>query len=541
MPNIRTYNAGDLALHPTETGIDATVQAGRRISQAYDDVASTERQTGNAAAEAIGSGIKATGDAYVAYQDHQQISAGMPAAANLLLTLQQQANNITKTADPNNPAVYGHFRDEVLEPALQEFQQAFTTENSQRWAMEQANGIRQHMQHVVTADMSTMAAQAVSLNLAQTANIASNTVFQDPTALPFTLDMLKHSTGATVASSPNISPEDAVRVNGEVLQRLNEKVVRAAIQGAIAKNPEVGLKMAQDPQYAKYIDGAEANSLYQQTVRAQRVDSELARSRARQELEERSTENLNNVIKNLYDPAQTNKITAAQIAQLPDNQMRPGDREHAIKLIDAELKPQSEAKQSAIVANDALAGIRKGTVDLDQIYQLKEENKITRADFTFLQGQYTTYRDESGNSLPKKRAAFVDTFKHVIDSSNEFTGTTDEIGKQHLWDFEQELSRRESELRKAGQDPHSLYDPRSPNFMGSPAALAPYKKTAAEEQAAAFSSIRAAAPVAPPKPADVDIPKVQSAADVEKLPPTARYFLTPNGRRKINPNYKAQQ
>jgi hypothetical protein len=34
---------------------------------------------------------------------------------------------------------------------------------------------------------------------------------------------------------------------------------------------------------------------------------------------------------------------------------------------------------------------------------------------------------------------------------------------------------------------------------------------------------------------------VKSAADVAKLPSTVQFFLTPDGRRKINPNYKAAQ
>jgi hypothetical protein len=40
------------------------------------------------------------------------------------------------------------------------------------------------------------------------------------------------------------------------------------------------------------------------------------------------------------------------------------------------------------------------------------------------------------------------------------------LGSQRMYQFEMDARRQETDLRKSGQDPHSLYDPSSPNFLG---------------------------------------------------------------------------
>ena len=496
MPNIKDYSADIPGLRPNEAGLDATVQGARRINAFASQAAEDDRRQG---AE-LGGDIREAGKIAVDYIDHQQIAHGAMQSAQMQVNLTKQWNDTLKNSDPNDPAVADNFRTKVVEPSLEKLGEGFSTEKGQQWAEGHVNELRQQWFKKTAADQSSLAGEAVTQNVHQIANSYSNIASADPASLDFTLKQTDDALKGIVGSSPTLSAEDGARVTQEVGQKIKEGIVKAALVSAINTNPEAGLKMAQDPKYAPYVNGAEANAMYKDAVRNQKIDTDMSKRTQREQLEQNSQDNLNHVIKSLYDPEAKQRPNAADIAKLPDNMMRPSDREHAIKLIDAELKPQAESKASALAANDALKGIREGRVDMDGVYKLKEANTITRSDFDFLQKQVVDYRDAGGNSLPKVREAFIKRFGKMIDSSNDVTGKIDEAGGRHLWAFENELSRREGAMRQAGKDPHSLYDDKSPDFMGSAEAMRPFRKTFQEEQEASFKETTGVSsePAAPP-------------------------------------------
>src|SRR6185312_19826 len=222
MPRIETFDAGNVALQPTETGVEATAGAARRIGAFYNQQAGAEemlareterlggmtqqvgRETeqlgaekGQAETEAgrrIGSSIAAAGDVAVKYLDSQQISQGSKAYADLLQTTTQQWNDTVKNADPNNPHVATDFMAK-LDDQLEYFNNdGFYTENGQKWAEAHVEALRQHMAEKTTGDMATLAGQAAMVNQQQTVNSLSATVHGDPSSIDFALASLKSST-----------------------------------------------------------------------------------------------------------------------------------------------------------------------------------------------------------------------------------------------------------------------------------------------------------------------------------------------------------
>jgi hypothetical protein len=541
MPNIPTYNVGPQGFRPTDMGIDAAVQSARRIGGIYNDVASAERQTGNQFAEALGQGVKAAGDAAVAYMDHQQISAGQPAALQLMDGLQQQANAILKNSDPNNQAVYGKFRDDVMEPALEKFQESFTTENSQRWAMEQANGIREHLHHTIIADMSTMAANAVTVNLNQSANAASNLVFNDPSALDFTLRALEHSTGAVVASSLNITPEDAGRVKGEVLQKIRETVVRAAVQGAIAKNPDAGLAMAQDPKYAPYINGAEANTLYKESVRANKADALLQRQIQHEKLEQNSDAQEQRVMESYFNPDPTApRIPVKDILMLQGVTAAAKSRMLNIAYTSANKMEVSEA-QSAENSAAMMHDIWNGKItDIDTLRDAVAQNKIRYGDYKHLEGEFLNPNDPASGTLRQSRADFFRSYSSVVNPIYA-DGTRDPENSRREYNLLVYAHQQDDQIRAKGGNPADLYDPFSKDFIGRSPLAQPITPAQHQQYFNAMARQKDLPGNLNPDmvPSASAIPTVKSVDDVAKLPKSVRYFLTPDGRKKLNPNYQA--
>src|SRR5215475_11560099 len=216
MANIKQFETPALGLRPVETGVEARAATARRIGAFYNQQAAAIEEVGSFRASeirstgtAIGSALKIAGDAYVNQLDHEQISHGTATFAQLQDDLTQQWNTTAKSADPNDPSVAAKFRESVLEPALDNFTEAFSTEKGQRWAEAHVAALRQHMFQKTAGDMSTLAGIAVAQNAQTAAKSMTNTAIQDPSSVPFLLESTDHSIAGIVSSSPTLSAADA--------------------------------------------------------------------------------------------------------------------------------------------------------------------------------------------------------------------------------------------------------------------------------------------------------------------------------------------
>jgi hypothetical protein len=533
MPNIHELKTSDLGLTGSDRPADARQQGARVIGNYFNQTADDQRAVGRD----LGGAIEVGGKAAVDYLDHAEISNGMAKFAELQLTLTQQWDQTLKGADPNDPAVAAGFREGVVEPALDKFTGGFNTRRSQDWATGRIATMKDHFWRKTAADQSTLAAVAVRDNLMTLTNTYSTSAALDPASTKEMLLQSRADLTALVDSSPTLSAEHRARILEEQGQKIAQQIAKAGIVSAINQNPDAGLKLASDPELAKYIDGGDVNQFYNQAKRNEKADTVLARQNAREAAAKQSDSNLTQILQRLYDPdvPMDQKPSAKQVAQLPADAMTPGDRLTAFRVIESETKPQALAKSSAIEANVALKGVMDGSVGRDEIHKLKIENKITKEDHNFLMSQLRDFPDDNGTPLGKKRAGFLKYIGRQIDESNAFTGKIDKAGGAKMWGYIQELDRRERELGPA--EAHSLYDPSSPNYMGKPERIQPFKKTAAEEQVEFFSDMARVTGAAPVMPSQ-EIPSGVSAADAKNLPPNVRYFKGTNGTTYTNPNWK---
>src|SRR5690242_19891610 len=128
MPAIRTYDAGNLALQPTEIGIQSVAGAARQIGAFARQQAEGVTAAGHLLAHDVGEGIAAAGKAAVDYQTHQQISRGEAATSTLLEQATDAWKRYQNGADLNDPAVAQRFNDEWLQPRLEKLRESFTTD-----------------------------------------------------------------------------------------------------------------------------------------------------------------------------------------------------------------------------------------------------------------------------------------------------------------------------------------------------------------------------------------------------------------------------
>ncbi len=256
MPNIKEFQTPALALRPSETGVEATSAAARRVGAEYNEAGGSIAAGG----AAVGGAVKIAGEMYDDHLTHQEISRGGLALAGMMGAKTDDWNKAAKGADPNDPTVANKFLQDSLEPDLEKFKEGFTTQRSQQWAESHVDAFRQHMFVKTSADMATLAGEAIKTNYRQTTNSLANTVRNDPTSLDFVLKTYEDTLSSVVGTSTNLKGADAGRIKTELLQKGKEELVKSAALGHIEATGKMP-PWSTDPKYSPYITPSELKQL----------------------------------------------------------------------------------------------------------------------------------------------------------------------------------------------------------------------------------------------------------------------------------------
>lgn len=529
MPNISTFNAPDLTIRPSEIGVESTAAAGRRLGVYGNQIAASREQTG----QLIGRGIREAGDAAYQQIEHHEISAGAAHGAELIATLNQSWNDTAKNADPNDTTVAAKWREETLAPALDQFRSGFMTQGGQQWAERLVDQYRQHAFTKTAADMSSLAGDAAHVNANKTLNGLTTAAFNDPSTLTFAKDTLAHSLDGIVASSPNLSAADAARVKTEMTQKGEEQLVKAAIMGTIVKGGN-WQSIANDPKNAGYVNAPEIQAFERSERMYQRMEQADARN-ARVTNDYINKQNFNDA---------ANKLEVSTIPTKPgDPPVLPNDYWDNIKKISVMPGVEPSRLQSLIANGERitsklgkpeplgpvshettmglLADIRSGKMTTtDDIYKAYGDNKLNNADFHFLTNEFAQRKTPEGERLDKDRELFFKRFSLQFDPGMGADPKT----AGNLYVAEMAARQKEAEVRASGGDPHSVYDPTSPNFFGKPDNIQKYKQP--------LQTLLQQPPQKPTAPTNVQT--ITSRAQYDALA-SGTQFVDEKGRKFIKP------
>lgn len=544
MPNIRGYDAPqDIGLRPTEVGIDATARAAQRIEASYSDAASAIRDVGNRAA----STIRDVGDVAVKYVTHQEVSHGAATFAQLQADLTDKWNQTLKGADPNDTSVAGRFNEEVMQPAMERFTSSFNTEGGQNFAMAQANALRMHMFNKTAGDMSTLAGEAVAVNVHKMTNAWTNTARSDPTSTQHLLDTADSSVDAVISSSPGLTGPAAAKVRGEVLQKTKEAIVKAGAIGAIesAADPEKAAATFAE-RYPDFINGQEIDQLAKAAKYYKRLDVSEARNarvmgdyEAKNQFHQAANElELSTIPQN---PMERPTLPAnywqkiRELGKMPGAALEPGRIKTMVdignSITDRLSKPEPigpVSHQTTIQLLNRIRATDETRLESNEaIYRAYGDGKLNTADYNFLQKEYQSIRTPEGQALAQDRAMF---FKQY---TGKIAGQTYDpvLGDPKLYAAEMDARRVESDLRRKGLDPHLAYDPTSTEyFLGNPARIQKWQSDMQQDL-----STRAAQPKASVNLSDQKI----TGIEVQQLPPAepaqrtaGHVYDTPKGKLK---------
>jgi hypothetical protein len=562
--NIHEFQTPQLGITPSETGIDAIAQGARRVGAFYNQTGEDYSRLG----QQVGSAVKSVGDVAVDYMDHQQISDGAAKAASFMANKNQQLEDAFKQFDMNAPdaqqrlpAVKQKFMDENLEPALQSFQQGFSTEKSQQWAEHFVDQYRNHMFEKAAAITSTMAGDAVKVAAIKTINGLSTAAFNDPSTVGFSRDMLAHSLDGMTSSSPSITADDAAKVKTELTFKGEEKIVKSAIMGAIAKGGN-WQSIANDPKNAPYVDAVEMK----QAEHAERTFQLMGRADARA-AKAQADDDAKGKMNLAYDKLETETLPdkngdkpntipdlKGRITEIMKNNPRgaelvPGRISALIskqESISAFLDRHGEVEQavSNVAEMDAMRRIHSGEFKSeDQIWDMTKPSadqpygKLNIGALDRLRKEYVDTKTPEGQVFARQQEKFLEGVKGIIDPSG-LMGRADPTGAMRYYDFQQYVQDQINSSGKSKSElSRTLLNPQSPEYLGRDEVIKTPRFMgtlggAISDNGGVGAPAAPAAPAAP-KPAAA-LPRIITKPEYDKLPEGAQ-FIDGNGKSWTKP------
>jgi hypothetical protein len=545
MPQIKEYTAEEDKLRPTETGVEAFAQAGRRIGAFYNQAAEAITRTAQdkaraaetlAGAEkakfgAFGRGTEALGGALDAATDlrtHQQISQG---AANLAQTtndLNNEWNDIKKNADSNAyPVLQPGFFEQKFEPWAEKYLQGFDTPGGRDYARKQIDNLRHHFYEKTTADTATMAGDAFQVSLTKMSTNLTNAARISPDV--HSIDALMKQAGDSVHtlahSTPGLSGNDAAKAETEYLYKIQRDIVHGGALGAIEKaadphaaaldiikqypdfiNEKEADQLEHSAQYYKHLNDTQEKSDRAEKIHADRLDFNT------------KAETLmgTTIPDKPGDPPQMPDDYWDQVRELtkhPGAGLEPGRIHSLIAYGEAVTSRRDKTEPSEDVSHETsmqlMSDIHAGKITNENaLFDAYGAAKLRNSDFNFLRNELSHHNTPDGRQEDYFKKELTQRVQKTLMRFNR-PGDAD---RMYRWQYE--LKTRMDKLQQQGKDRMAVFDPNSPEYMGSDEKLQPFKSPIAQR-------IQGVGGVGAPLPATVSpavsAPKVPTLPSKDKL------------------------
>lgn len=564
MPNIKTFEAGEGKLSPTEAGSAAFREAGAVAARSAQVASEQTRLAGTAIGRGISNIGEGIGNIYEAAQTNidtqAELAATKDATANDLAALDTiQGVGTARKDDNGNPApstvAFNAGTGEVVsnyerlqEGERERFAASGASRAAQdRFAKHQAVRLRSVMMKAHSESVLVQGEEALG-NVDKAVNTSAALIDRHPEQLDNELGRFDETVRAATAGVTKL----------EAKQRLGPKSVdskAALISASIFSYARSGQldqvqRIMDDPKYDQFI-GRHRETLENKVsaiTQARIRDINSKDDAADKVVGGQQDALVDQIYRNSrLPPEQQNpNLTRSALETSPLFVGRPGDLEKARKTLDALTSKTIDPAMSETISNGVSLGITQGKITTAaQIDQAYRSGNMTWQDRTRLQ---TELKDALDNPATTKFNSSVnETIKRSVEGqidrslgSNIFAGERSTLGQQMVGQWQADVKRRAQELRAKGEDPHSLLDINSPNSMVTPQALAPYRVTMqmeqryqAEQKAAdqAVNEARGAkAPSAPPVKID---PKMTPDQVIKSYPPGTRVILPDGSTGKV--------
>jgi hypothetical protein len=213
-------------------------------------------------------------------------------------------------------------------------------------------------------------------------------------------------------------------------------------------------------------------------VSAQAVDRDRAQRVAEREARRVSDEEAVKMIQAIH--AEGSTIQAGEIAG--NKQLSMDAQARMIEMVKRRDRPDPPADASerkALELSDRI-WLRDGDPakigNADGIDDAYNKDQLSQADFARVRREFEESRSEDGKRLAAGKANFINRVRQQITASNPWVGRIDTDGELQLYRLGLDVQNKIDDYRKAGKNPHDLFDPSKPDYLGRPEIMESYKR-----------------------------------------------------------------
>ena len=487
MPNIRTYQNPEKGFTANNMGATSAGFAGSAL-----------RQDLTAAGQAIGQGINKVGQEYVAHQVQAETSDLTAKYAQTFEQLTQSWNEAAKNADPNDPDTGKRWREDVMQPALEQLGEGFHTDQAKEHAQRLSSQLSAHMFEKTVADQSTIAGNASVSNVNTMINAYSNAVQADPTAMRGAMPLLQDSIETIISSHPNLSADQASALRTKLLDGGKAAIAKSAALGMIDKNPDLFRQAAKNGQFDQYLDASEIKTLDNYADSQQRAAlaaQHAAEAEQRRQQTEAVTSYANQVFAKSVDP-NTGQIhitpdfykETAKLSLMPS---APAGLGRAMYNFGLQKQKEEAAGMPAVTDPNTYHDFSQrmflpagdpNSITLADVYEARTEGKLSDKDFQFYKGAVNdAQKDPQKVEQYKRLDDFFKGYKSTITKTNPFLKSYDAPGDQRYYQFQVDKREQLVQGLEAGKSVNDMLDPTSKDFIGRDVGKYTYTKEQGRE------------------------------------------------------------
>lgn len=485
MARIAEYSAGTGAINPSTLGSSAIEGAARSVESTSQAIArggmhirADLQEAGNALKQgvtAVGQGLDEVGKKLEQHETFDEISSGAANVATLNDNLSQKWNDVSSAPGAaQNPDLAKNFREQYVQPALDQLQSQFRTKGGKEYALQQTERMTGHWQDKLTADSATLAGIRVQENAKQFFNSSSNAVANDPSSLPTVRASVEPTIDALIANSPNLKGTDAAKVKADMTLKINHELDHSAFLSMLSKNPGAAEAAVHAGAFPN-VNGGEAMQMIKAAQTTARMEARAAHSLALQERAEAREKNTDTLLKsfaNPNDPTGPMQIPPGAINDVFKNADKYGHENVGFLFHMADAIQKGEVVKTSDPATFQDLGKRM-TLDPDDANALTpmdlvkavNDKKLSGSDFNKFREEYSFIRSNPQvRSDMKDLTTWQDTMKGYITNSTIYGKNA--YGDQRWGEFQSEMRDRFMRGERSGLKPKDMLDSGSKDFIG---------------------------------------------------------------------------
>jgi hypothetical protein len=452
-----------------------------------------------------GEGLLAAGQALSKYadvvyeaQERQEVSDVhaklAKARADWTVALQERANQ----NDPGDATFAPKFNEDFSK-YLQSIDGGLQTKSGKQAFQRGAADLSAHFVEQAGLYQAKAMGQKAKQDYLVTLDANRSTLVSDPTQFGSVLAQMS----AAINDPNGLYAKMPVAARQELEIQTKKELSLSAVQGLIQNGaPDLAKRQLMDGKWDQYLDADKKHQLIGEAdvgIRAKDTAAERQRLLAERERKERADQTMSTFLSRIVDP-KNNGGALPDKEILANTDLTAAEKQHFIdyKMRRArELAANHEARTNPGAVRDLMLQIHaneddpKKTYNMDPVMDAYRAGKISTPEMSFLRKEVEQMRDGNSQGFQKdvqaaRSAVYTSLTRSTIGQVQP------EVAADAAYRFNRDLDQAIQAKRQKNEDPRSLLDPESKEYMLRPSRLQSYMQSARNVMSDEAGKVKAA-------------------------------------------------